>query len=101
MTVQTDPEGTERRLLERYAEFGSAAARAVLEVGCGDGRLTWRYARKASRVVGIDLHHGDLRIALADRQADLEQRVHFAEADAERLPFGSGEFDLAIFAWSF
>jgi 2-polyprenyl-3-methyl-5-hydroxy-6-metoxy-1,4-benzoquinol methylase len=26
----------------------------VLEIGCGSGRLTWRYADQAAHVVGID-----------------------------------------------
>src|SRR5512138_3746759 len=101
MTVQTDPEGTERKLLHGYADFGTAPFKRVLEVGSGDGRLTWRYAHAAAQVFGIDLHPDDLRVALADRPADLATRVHFGQADAEHLPFGTDTFDLAIFAWSF
>ena len=101
MTVQIDPEGTERRLLLRYGDFGSAPAKRVLEVGCGDGRLTWHYANAAARVAGIDLHPDDLRIAIADRPTNLVVRVGFARADAEQLPFRGESFDLAIFAWSF
>jgi ubiquinone/menaquinone biosynthesis C-methylase UbiE len=101
MTVQTDPEGTERRLLHRYADFGGTPRKRVLEVGSGDGRLTWRYARAAAHVVGIDLHPDDLRIAVADRPTELTARVHFGRADAEHLPFEADAFDLAIFAWSF
>ena len=101
MTVQTDPEGTERKLLLRYADFSGKPWKRVLEVGCGDGRLTWHYARAAAGVVGVDLHPDDLRLAVADRPADLAQRVHFARADAEHLPFRRDSFDLAIFAWSF
>jgi ubiquinone/menaquinone biosynthesis C-methylase UbiE len=100
MTALTDPEGTERRYLLRYADLGTRRLR-VLEVGSGDGRLTWRYAGIAAQVVGVDLHPDDLRIALADRPVHLEERVHFARADAEQLPFRSDAFDRAIFAWSF
>ncbi len=33
-----DPENIERRYLERYAaQYGGR----VLDIGCGDGRLTW------------------------------------------------------------
>jgi ubiquinone/menaquinone biosynthesis C-methylase UbiE len=100
MTAITDPEGTERKYLLRYADPGSKRVR-VLEVGSGDGRLTWRYAAAAAQVVGIDLHPDDLRIARADRPADLAERVHFVRADAEGLPFQADAFDRAIFAWSF
>ncbi len=99
MTVLTDPEGTERKLLLRYLDL--RRGERVLEVGSGDGRLTWRYAHLALRVAGIDLHRDDLRIALADRPADLAERVHFAQAAAEKLPFPQAAFDRAIFAWSF
>lgn len=100
MTTLTDPEGTERKYLLRYAELG-AGGRRVLEVGSGDGRLTWRYATAAAQVVGVDLYPDDLRVALIDGPADLAARVHFARADAEQLPFATDAFDRAIFAWSF
>ncbi len=99
--MQTDPEGTETKNLLRYAELAQRSPTRVLEVGCGDGRLTWRYAAAAKQVVGIDLHPEDLRVALIDRPADLGHRVHFACADALRLPIANVSCDLAIFAWSF
>ena len=101
MTVQTDPEGTERKLLRRFAGLDTRPPKRALELGSGDGRLTWRYADAAAQVVGVDLHPDDLRIAVADRPANLAERVHFARADAELLPFRADAFDLAIFAWSF
>jgi ubiquinone/menaquinone biosynthesis C-methylase UbiE len=100
MTAQVDPEGTEGKYLQRYADFESGRPR-VLEVGCGDGRLTWRYAHAVRQVIGIDLHPDDLRVAIIDRPANLEHIADFARADAIQLPFGNGSFDLAIFAWSF
>ncbi len=99
MTVLTDPEGTERRYLLRY--LTPASGTRVLELGCGDGRLTWRYARSAGMAVGMDLYPDDLRIARADCPVDLVERVHFIRADAWRLPLRKASFDRAIFAWSF
>jgi ubiquinone/menaquinone biosynthesis C-methylase UbiE len=98
MTIQIDPEGNESKRLQRLADFQSAR---ILEVGCGDGRLTWRYAGAAEHVTGVDLHGDDLRVALLDRPANLAQSVRFARADAVHLPFRSDAFDLAIFSWSF
>lgn len=98
MTVQTDPERTESKYLKRYADF---TGKRVLEIGCGDGRLTWQYAKSASRVTGIDLHGDDLRVATIDRPSDLEQQVLFARADSIHLPFHKESFDIAILAWSF
>ncbi len=98
MTVQIDPEGTELKFLRQFADF---AGKRVLEIGCGDGRLTWRYARLAQRVTGIDLHADDLRIAMIDRPSDLALQVGFARADTVHLPFVAKSFDLALFSWSF
>ncbi len=100
-SVETDPEGTETRYLLRFADFAASGSTRVVEVGCGDGRLTWRYAGDIGRVTGIDLHADDLRIAVIDRPANFLNRVDFARADATHLPFASRSFDRAIFAWSF
>jgi ubiquinone/menaquinone biosynthesis C-methylase UbiE len=98
MPVQIDPERTEIKYLRRSADF---AGRRVLEIGCGDGRLTWRYAKSAKRVTGIDLLADDLRVATIDRPSDLEEKVLFARADSIQMPFAKESFDIAILAWSF
>jgi 2-polyprenyl-3-methyl-5-hydroxy-6-metoxy-1,4-benzoquinol methylase len=73
--------------------FARAAPRSLLDVGCGEGVLVERWARRIDgRVVGIDLDDPGLRAEWARRQApNLEYRV----MRAERLPFGDGEFDVA------
>jgi ubiquinone/menaquinone biosynthesis C-methylase UbiE len=101
MTAQIDPEGTEAKFLLRLADLAAPGRKRVLEVGCGDGRLTWRYAEGTGQVIGIDLHLDDLRVAMIDRPANLADIVRLALADAVRLPFAKASFDLAIFAWSF
>jgi ubiquinone/menaquinone biosynthesis C-methylase UbiE len=101
MALQTDPEGTETKYLRRFADLGDSEGKRVLEVGCGDGRLTWRYAASAGLVTGIDTDADDLRVATIDCPSDLQERVTFARADSVHLPFAKETFDLAIFAWSF
>jgi ubiquinone/menaquinone biosynthesis C-methylase UbiE len=98
MTHEKDPERVEARRLHEYADF---RGKRVLEVGCGDGRLTWRYADRAQRVTGIDLDRDALRVALIERSADLASSAIFAEADSTRLPFAGESYEIAIFAWSF
>jgi ubiquinone/menaquinone biosynthesis C-methylase UbiE len=98
LTVQKDPEQNETKYLKRYAEF---AGKRVLEVGCGEGRLTWRYARAARHVTGVDVDHDGLRVAWIERPSDLEYIATLAEADSTSLPFHTATFDLAILAWSF
>jgi len=98
MTTQQDPERNEIKFLNQFAEF--SASHSVLEIGCGDGRLTWRYARGVKNVVGIDIVRDDLRLAMVDRPGDLENQAVFANADSLYLPFSKETFDIAILAWS-
>jgi acyl-CoA synthetase (AMP-forming)/AMP-acid ligase II len=51
MTRVTDPEGAQLAAVLRAANFDG---KRVLEVGCGDGRLTWGIAARASSVVAFD-----------------------------------------------
>ena len=51
--IRTDPENNETHALLDMVNF---SGKHVLEIGCGDGRLTWRYADKASSVIAIDVN---------------------------------------------
>ena len=98
MTFQKDPELSEIKQLHKFVDL---SGKCVLEVGCGEGRLTWRYAEKPAVIIGIDPDQDALRVATIDRPSDLQDRVHFSNAMAERLPFPSETFDIILLAWSF
>jgi len=98
MPLQKDPEGMEIRYLNQSAVF---ANQRVLEIGSGDGRLTWRYAHSAGRVTAIDVAVDALRVAATDRPADLHETVSFVGASSLNLPFPRDTFDIAILSWSF
>jgi ubiquinone/menaquinone biosynthesis C-methylase UbiE len=98
MTLQKDPEGIETRYLNQSAIFTD---QNVLEIGSGDGRLTWRYAHSASRVTGIDPDADTLRTAASDCPVNLHETVSFVRASSLDLPFPHETFDIAILAWSF
>jgi 2-polyprenyl-3-methyl-5-hydroxy-6-metoxy-1,4-benzoquinol methylase len=82
--------GFERTLAELFAQ---AAPRSILDVGCGEGVLTHRWAQSLEgRVVGIDLEDPAIQAEWEKRQApNLQYRV----MKAENLPFADGEFELA------
>jgi 2-polyprenyl-3-methyl-5-hydroxy-6-metoxy-1,4-benzoquinol methylase len=74
--------------------FARAAPTSVLDVGCGEGVLTARWARRLNpgRVVGIDLDDPKLRSEWAQRQLP---NLAFRTMRAENLPFAQDEFELA------
>ena len=97
MTLQSDPERNETKYLHKLAGF---AEKRVLEIGCGEGRLTWQYARETRSTIAIDLDADALRVATIDRPSDLESKVCFALAKSEQLSFSNETFDIAVLAWS-
>jgi len=69
-----------------FAEFERWKGKKVLEIGCGIGTDTIRFARAGAQVTAVDLSEESL--GLARRRAavfDLEDRITFYRADAERL----------------
>jgi 2-polyprenyl-3-methyl-5-hydroxy-6-metoxy-1,4-benzoquinol methylase len=73
--------------------FVKAAPTSLLDVGCGEGVLTHKWAQRIDgRVVGIDLDDPHLHAEWEGRQApNLEYKV----LKAENMPFGDDEFDVA------
>jgi protein-L-isoaspartate O-methyltransferase len=91
------PDAThEVRLIERRVRL---EGRDVLEVGCGNGRLTFEYAARARRVVAIEPNRA-LVTAARRRARTLELRsVRFLARPAQSGIRG-GPFDVVLFSWS-
>jgi ubiquinone/menaquinone biosynthesis C-methylase UbiE len=92
-----DPEGAEVVALGELVDF---AGLRVLEVGCGDGRLTWRYADRAASVLALDPDESSVRRARRSRPPELRGRVRFSVAGATDFKAPRSSFDLAFFSWS-
>jgi len=99
MTVRVDPENNEPHALFDLADFNG---RRVLEIGCGDGRLTWRYADKAAHVMAIDPFEGSITRAKENTPDNLKSRVEFRHIAFEYFAAASkaSTFDIAILSWS-
>lgn len=93
--VRVDPERREVRAFRRHVPFAGAR---VLDIGCGDGRLSNRISGWVESIFGVDMAGEDVRRAHARKRLDGIAR--FAVADASRLPFQDRSFDLALFSWS-
>jgi 2-polyprenyl-3-methyl-5-hydroxy-6-metoxy-1,4-benzoquinol methylase len=94
VTVRHDPEGAEIATL-RSCGLSFAGCR-VLEIGCGDGRLTRLYAAEASSVIAIDPDREAIRSFDVGAIGSVDVRaVAFAEfAHPER------SFDLVLLSWA-
>ncbi|HKY83505.1 MAG TPA: class I SAM-dependent methyltransferase [Anaerolineales bacterium] len=97
MTSSFDPEGFEPAALAAVPELSGAR---VLEIGAGDGRLTWQYAARTRSVVGLDPDGEALAYLLEDMPPLLHRQVWPVRAASEFLPFSSERFDAALLAWS-
>ena len=72
----------------------------MLELGCGDGRLTFRYAGDAASVFAVDPDPALIAAARSALPATLADRVSFAAAGAAEVDAPPASFDLALFSWS-
>jgi ubiquinone/menaquinone biosynthesis C-methylase UbiE len=97
MTFQKDAEQYEIKALRGLVDFKN---QRVLEVGCGEGRLTWLYAHLAKQVVGIDPDPDAVRVANYDMLDNLRKTTVFACASSLHLPFPHEKFDIALLSWS-
>lgn len=97
MSPTLDPEGAHLAALRRLADFRGAR---VLEMGCGDGRLTEGLAEEAEHVLAFDPAAADIEQAREALPAELADRVSFRVASAEQLEIEPGSFDLVVFSWS-
>ena len=91
------PDGHELRLIER---FTSLRHKRVLEVGCGDGRLTFQYAAKAASVLAFDPDRPSLDEASWQQAERGINNVDFRLGTIEHLPERGAFFDVALFSWS-
>ena len=97
MAWRIDPEGVEARALSEIAPVGGLR---VLELGCGDGRLTFQFADSAKSVLAVDPDVERITSARSALRADLAETVRFVVAGAAEVDAPRREFDLALFSWS-
>jgi 2-polyprenyl-3-methyl-5-hydroxy-6-metoxy-1,4-benzoquinol methylase len=72
--------------------YRTAAAKSVLEVGCGEGKLADHLVRsgpRPHRFLATDL-------SLECQAPDIDPMIEFAEASVYELPFENGSFDLVL-----
>jgi ubiquinone/menaquinone biosynthesis C-methylase UbiE len=92
-----DPLGLETAAFQELVDF---CGKAVLEIGCGDGRLTRRYADAAGAVLALDPVESDIQLALARTPPMLLGKARFQVGDALTISLPDAGFDIALLARS-
>jgi cyclopropane fatty-acyl-phospholipid synthase-like methyltransferase len=98
MTILLDPKGNESNAL--FSLPIPWTGTSVLEIGSGDGRLTWRYADKVARVVGLEPDTDKYNAGIENHPRGFEH-VEFLNLGLDAFVKQNKEkFDLALLAWS-
>jgi ubiquinone/menaquinone biosynthesis C-methylase UbiE len=97
MVVSPDPEGMEIALTKKYVSFDN---KDVLEVGCGEGRLTFQYAPVAKSVTALDPNRKSISSAKKKSPEKLSDKLSFRVGKGEELAFADNSFDIVFFTWS-
>lgn len=92
-----DAAGTEAAVINAVAP---PRGMRVLDVGCGNGRLTRFAAAEAAFVYAFDPNADALAQAEAALADELRERVRFGVHDIDALDVAHERFDLALCGWS-
>ena len=98
MTILFDPGGNETDTL--FSLFPHWTGKSVLEIGSGDGRLTWTYVEKTAHVTAIepDVEKHKEALKICPRRL---KKIEFINLGLDEFAKQNKEkFDLAILSWS-
>ena len=92
-----DAEGVHLAAVVRAADF---RGKRVLEVGSGEGRLTWGIAPLAASVIAFDPDAEYVAQARTECPQELREKVRFEVASADEIEVDPQSIDLVFFSWS-
>jgi 16S rRNA A1518/A1519 N6-dimethyltransferase RsmA/KsgA/DIM1 with predicted DNA glycosylase/AP lyase activity len=95
MPIELDPE--EREIDAFVAMVPTLHGSHVVEVGCGDGRLTRRYAARAASVFAFD--PDDVAVNVF-RSEPLPDNVDLRADGVDRVEIPPGTVDVVLLSWS-
>ena len=97
MALVMDPAGAEIRALKKITNW---RGKRVLEMGCGDGRLTLRLAKfNPSKILAFDPDPKSIRAARKSLPENYKNRIEYRLGNAEHVKHRSDLFDIVIFSW--
>jgi len=95
MALLIDPEGCEIAALEEMVPTLEGAH--VIEIGCGDGRLTRRYAARAASVLAIDPDEAAVAAFRANPPVGV---IEIRAQPIDRLEVPDRAADIVLLSWS-
>lgn len=97
MALVMDPAGDEIRALKTTTDW---RGKRVLEVGCGDGRLTSRLARfGVEKIFAFDPDPETIRAARRQLPEKYRDIVTYRVGNAEHVKQKGSQFDIVVFSW--
>jgi 2-polyprenyl-3-methyl-5-hydroxy-6-metoxy-1,4-benzoquinol methylase len=97
LTPVLDAEGAHLAALLRLNDF---RGQRVLEMGCGDGRLTVGMAADAAHVIAFDPDAEAIERAGRSLAPELADRVAYRVASGTQIEVEPHSFDIVVFSWS-
>jgi ubiquinone/menaquinone biosynthesis C-methylase UbiE len=97
MVVKLDPDQEETRAIHDLIDFTGLE---IVELGCGDGRMTRRYADTAASVFAFDTAEPLVALAKGRQPPESKPTVTFKVADITEMELPLETFDLAVISWS-
>jgi 2-polyprenyl-3-methyl-5-hydroxy-6-metoxy-1,4-benzoquinol methylase len=96
MVLRIDPEKNEVHALKAMTDWHN---KRVLEIGCGNGRLTRRLASLGAQVEAIDPDRKLISSAKKNVPVRLADRMRFRVGSASDLKYPAQTFDIVVFSW--
>jgi ubiquinone/menaquinone biosynthesis C-methylase UbiE len=97
MALIMDPAGAEIQALKKITNW---RGKRVLEVGCGDGRLTQRLATfNPGEIIAFDPNAKSIRTARKNLPEKFKGRIQYRVGNAEHADQKSDQFDIVVFSW--
>jgi len=92
-----DPAGAE---IEALKGITSWRGKRVLEVGCGNGRLTLRLARfNPAKIIAFDPDPKLIRTARKNLPEKYKEKIEYSVGNAEHVKQKADQFDIVTFSW--
>src|SRR6185436_3718164 len=92
-----EPSALELKTIRSLANF---SGQRVIEIGAGDGRLSWPFAPEAALWIALDLDTDEISLAASAQREKASVNVRLLIGDGRTLSFPAQAFDLALFTWS-